>query len=124
MTDFQQKKQFKKVIYSKISFVILFILVVFLGKSAYDIYGKYKISSENYISIKKDYDSLKERFNMLNSEIDRLQTDIGMEGEIRSKFNVAKPGETVVTIINGSSTLTNTNNQGKDFWSNLWGIFQ
>ena len=117
MKNFQQKKQFKKIIYSKISFVVLFILVFFLGKATFNIYQKSKLSSDNYNEIKKNYESLRNRKDMLESEINKLKTDNGIEEEIRSKFNVAKSGETVVRIINSSSsTSTNKNNSKKSFW--------
>jgi len=122
--DFQQKRQFKKVIYSKVSYVVLIILVIFLGKATYNIYQKYKMSSENYLSTKKDYDNLKARKDMLDSEIGRLKTDTGIEEEIRSKFNVAKPGETVVVVINSSSsTSTDNNNLKEGLWSKFWKMF-
>lgn len=120
MTNFQQKRQFKKIIYSKISFIILFILVFFLGKSTFDIYKKSKLSSDNYNEVKKNYDNLENRKNMLESEINKLKTDYGIEEEIRSKFNVAKSGEIVVRIVNSSSSIsTNTDNSKKGFWSKL-----
>lgn len=125
MIDFQQKRHFKKIIYSKISFLILFILTIFLGRATYDIYKKSQLSYDNYMVVKRDYDSLNARKDMLGSEINRLKTDTGIEEEIRSKFNVAKPGETVVTVINdSSSTSLDTNNSNKGFWSNLFSIFK
>lgn len=124
MIDFQQKRKINKIIYSKVSFVILLIVVVLLGKSTWDIYQKSRLSSNNYNETKKEYDSLKARKEMLDSEINRLNTDSGIEEEIRSKFNVAKPGETVVVVINStSSTSTNKNNLVKNIW-NLWGIIK
>lgn len=123
MIDFQQKRQFKKVMYSKVSFLILFISVFFLAKSTYNIYKKSKLSFDNYTVVKRDYESLKDRKDMLDSEINRLKTDNGIEEEIRGKFNVAKPGETVVMVIN-SSTSTETSNPNKSFWSSFWGIFK
>lgn len=125
MTDFQQKKQFKKIIYSKFSLAVLLVSVIFLGRSTYDIYKKYRISSENYATVKKDYDNLKIRKEMLDSEVSRLKTDSGIEEEIRSKFNVAKPGETVVIVVNSSgSTSTDTTNLNKGFWSSFLKIFK
>ncbi len=124
MIDFQQKKQIKNIIYSKVFFLFLLILVIFLGRSTYDIYIKSKFSYDNYIKVKRDYDSLIARRAMLESEIDRLKTENGVEEEIRSKFNVAKPGETVVTIINNTSS-TSTNEKGVDtnFWSSVLSFF-
>ena len=125
MSDFQQKKQFKKIFYSKMSFVILFVLVIFLAKATYNIYKKSQLSADNYAETKRDYESLKARKEMLESEIGRLKTDNGVEEEIRSKFNVAKPGETVVVVINGSSSSsTDAKNYHKSFWSSFLEIFQ
>lgn len=123
MVDFQQKKQFKKIIYSKISFVVLFILIIFLARSTYDIYKKYRVSLNEYNSTKRDYDSLIARKNMLDSEISRLKTENGIEEEIRNKFNVAKPNETVVIVIDNDSSSTETDNSKKSFWSKIWSIF-
>ena len=122
--DFQRKKQVKNIIYSKVFLIILLILAFFLGRATYDIYKKSKLSYSNYIEVKRDYDSLVARKSMLESEMNRLATDNGIEEEIRGKFNVAKPGETVVTIINKNSTSTDANSIKKDFWSSLWGIFK
>jgi cell division protein FtsB len=124
MIDFQQKKQFKKIIYSKIFFVIFIILIFFLGRATYNIYNKSKLSYDNYIIVKRDYENLKDRKGMLVSEINRLKTDSGIEEEIRDKFNVAKPGETVVTVISSSSVSADINDSNKGFWSGLWGIFK
>ena len=105
--------------------VILFIIIIFLAKATYNIYQKYKLNAENYATVKKQYDSLNARKDMLNSEIGRLKTDNGVEEEIRSKFNVAKPGETVVVVINGSSSTSSQNNSGdKGFWASFWSIFK
>jgi cell division protein FtsB len=122
--DFQRKRQIKNIVYSKFFLVILFIILFFLGRSTFDIYQKSKLSYSNYIKVKRDYDSLGARKVMLESEINRLATDSGIEEEIRGKFNVAKPGEIVVTIINKNSTSTDVNNIKKDFWSSLLDIFK
>lgn len=124
MTDFQKKRKFKKIIYSKLSFAVLFILIFFLGKATYNIYQKSKFSSENYTAVNQEYSELKERHNMLKSEIERLKTDSGVEEEIRGKFNVAKPGETVVTIVNSNITNDDADNSEKGLWSKFLDIFR
>ena len=124
MIDFQQKKQFKKIIHSKVFFLVFLIIIIFLGRSTYDIYQRQKLSATNYTGVKKNYDSIKERKDMLESEIDRLKTDTGIEEEIRGKFNVAKPGETVVTIVDSTSTSAGSGSVKRGFWSGFWGIFK
>ncbi len=125
MLDFQQKRQIKKVIYSRVTIFILFVVVIFLARSTYSIYKKEQLSSANYNETKKEYDSLKERQTMLSSEISSLKTDTGIEEEIRSKFNVAKPGETVVVVVdNTASSTTNSNGQNLSLWQRLLNLFK
>jgi len=125
MFDFQQKRKIKKIAYSRLTIFILFVLVILLGRSTYQIYKKERLSSANYNEVKKEFEDLKNRQTMLDSEITRLKTDVGMEEEIRSKFSVAKPGETVVVVVDSSSsTSTDNNPPNKSFWSKLIGWFQ
>lgn len=124
MIDYQQKRKINKVIYSKVTLLVLLIIVIFLGKATFDVYQKSKLSSDNYASVFKDYNGLKDRKAMLDSEITRLKTDAGMEEEIRSKFSVAKPGETVVVVINSTSgSSTDSQNNKNSFW-NFFGWFK
>jgi cell division protein FtsB len=122
MVDFQQKKNIRKVMYSRITIFIFFIIVIFLVREVYDIYKKERMSAKSVASVEDNYNDLKNRQNMLKSEIERLNTDKGIEEEIRSKFSVAKPGETVVVVIdNSSSTSTDSESVEKGFWNKIFG---
>lgn len=124
MLDFQQKRQIRKVIYSRVTIFVLFIIVVFLGRSVYDIYTREQLSKSNYLSVKKEYDGLQSREAMLNSEIARLNTNNGTEEEIRSRFSVAKPGEVVVTVIDATSSLNTATVGDSGFWQKFKGLFK
>ena len=122
MVDFQRKKNIRKVIYSRITIFVLFVVVVFLLRAVYDIYKKERVSFKSVASVEENYNDLKDRKNMLRSEIDRLNTDKGIEEEIRSKFSVARPGETVVVIVdNSSNTSTDSESTGQSFWQKIFG---
>ena len=124
MLDFQQKRQIKKVIYSRASLITLFLVVVFLARSDYDIYTRQQLSADNYNETKKDYDGLKVREAMLATALGRLKTEVGIEEEIRSKFSVAKPGETVVVVVDSSSTQDNKNQSDSNLWSRFMSWFR
>jgi len=125
MLDFQQKRQMRKVFYSKITFWILLILVILLSKQVYDIYKKKQLSQEGLATISKEYNNLKNRENMLSSEIEKLKTENGIEAEIRGKFDVVKPGEQVVIIINnGSSTPDQVKDNSYSFIDKIWSWFK
>ena len=120
MFDYQQKKIIRKFIYSKITLVVLFIFIIILMKANYGIYKKERSSRENYNIVKNDFDSLNGRKVVLESEISRLKTKEGVEEEIRSKFDVSKPGEVVVNIVdNGVSTSTEDEEKESSLWSKI-----
>ena len=51
-------------------------------------------------------------------EMEKLQSDSGIEEKIRTKFNFVKPGERVVVIVAPAPTTTAATSTG--FFSNLW----
>jgi cell division protein FtsB len=125
MFNYQQKKQIRKVIYSKITLLILFIFIIILSKACYGIYQKQKISEQNLEIVEEEYYSLNSRKDVLESEIDKLNTEEGIEREIRSKFNVSKPGEIMINIVDDNKNISNDDsNQKKSFWDNIINIFK
>nr|MCK4930192.1 hypothetical protein [Nanoarchaeota archaeon] len=68
---------------------------------------------------------LKDREVALKAEIDRLNSGIGIEDEIRGKFNVGREGEGVAIItdaVDSESELKKDENRG--FWNTVFGIFK
>jgi len=105
--------------------VALLVLVMFMAKQVYDIYKKQGLSREGLTSVLNENTELQNREKMLSSEIDRLKTKDGIEEEIRNKFNVVKPGEHLVVIVNDASTSKNeTSKQDTGWWVNFLGWFK
>ena len=120
MIDFQQKRQIRKIFYSRVTLVLLLIIVVFMVKQVYDIYEKEVVSKNNLDLVVKKYDGLKSREKMLSSEIDKLKTKEGLEEEIRDKFDVEKPGEQTVVIVDSVDTRQSTSTiQNTGFWQGV-----
>jgi cell division protein FtsB len=123
MFDFQQKRQIKKVVYSRMTILVLFILLIFLAKATYDIYQREQLSIADYGSVKKQYDDLESRQALLNNEIAQLSTQAGVEEQIRDRFSVAKPGEEVITVVDQASTTMPSNTQNEGLWQKFTGLF-
>ena len=100
--------------------VVLLVLVMFMAKQVYDIYQKQGLSKEGLTSVLNENAELQNREKMLSSEIDRLKTKDGIEEEIRNKFNVVKPGEHLVVIVDDASTSKDEAVKQNDGW---WGSF-
>ena len=54
--------------------------------------------------VKKEVDNLKRRKEELENKIEMMKTPLGAEKELRSKFQVAKPGEEYVVIVEQEAT--------------------
>lgn len=100
MREFEQKKKLRKILYSRTVIFILCIVVVFLSQATWKVYKKEKITRDNLNQIADEYKKLEARESSIKSSVDFLQTDKGVESEIRSKFRAVKPGEQVAIIIN------------------------
>jgi len=125
MIDFQQKRKIRKVFYSRFMLVALLVLVLFMAKQVYDIYQKQGLSKEGLTSVLNENSELKNREKMLSSEIERLKTEDGIEEEIRNKFNVVKPGEHLVVIVDDASTSKNeTAKENTGWWGSFLGWFK
>ena len=127
MLEFQEKKKLRNILYSKITLVALFVVLIFIARATFNVYYKQKASEENLSKAKEEVAELKKREKMLNSEIDRLETDKGTEEEIRKKFMVGKTGEQVIIIVDDDKTNKNEtidNSREKNFFSKFLDFFR
>jgi len=122
--DFEQKRKLKKFLYSRTMLVILLLIVLGISRATWNVYQKMQLSKANLEIVTKDLDKLKERQTALASQIDRLNTEQGVESEIRQKFKVVKEGEGIAVIVNDDIKLpavaTTTD---KGLWQKFLGIF-
>ena len=72
----------------------------------------------------RELQNIQDREVFLNSEINRLSTDEGVEEEIRSKYSVAKPGEELIVIVGTTSTTSATTTKGESLWNKFLGLFK
>lgn len=83
------------------------------------------MSADNYAAVLRNFNDLKTRQAMLGSQIDKLSTESGQEEEIRSKFSVAKPGEAVVMVIDGTNSASvDPSNTNTGLWQKFLGLFR
>ena len=123
MLDFQQKRKLRSRLYNRPVLYILGIVVILAIHSTWDIYQK-QLQSERLLTLSKEQaQALNAREAELKAQIANLQTQEGMEAEIRSKFNVAKSGENVAIVLD-SSTTDSTTTQSISFWQKIWNFFK
>ena len=124
MREFQEKKRVKNLLYSRVTIVILFILILFFAHATWGVYKKERESAANVVRAQNELKRITDREALLNSEIARLNTEDGIEEEIRTKYGVAKPGEQVLIITETEKPTTTPIIEEKSWWQNFLGWFQ
>lgn len=117
----------QKILGSRLTIVILVLLVAALSLAVYDRYTVEKEVKERRESKEAELQNLKERQFLLEERVSYLQNDQGMEAEIRRHFDVAREGEQVVVLVGEKEKAPSTTsplNQETEvdvgFWSWLW----
>ena len=124
MFDFHERRKLRNVIYSRPILVLLGILILMFSYGVWGAWEKeYEIraKTESSATVLNDLQSRKQG---LQEKISELNTERGVEAEIRNKFEVAKDGEKVIFIVHPSDeTATETPKTApKGFWSRLFGL--
>ena len=122
MREFQEKRKFNKLIHSGWLQIFLGIVLLALIFSTVKVYKKSRLSADKSKEIKEELASLEKRNAELAAEAARLESESGREGEIRKRFDVAKPGEKIIVIVDKIGEDVNINgaeNKG-GFFSRFW----
>lgn len=124
MKNFQEKNKWRKIMQSKPALIFLFIIALLFLWSIVNLFGKMqetitnkKIAEEKIITLQND----KEKLSL---DIKNLQTEKGIEENIREKFGLAKEGEGMIVVVEDKKQEENDQNNKKrgfiDFLKNLF----
>ncbi len=124
MPEFKKSK-FNSFWYSPLILLILLCILLF---SCYKIFGLLKRerdTAQKKELVLDEISNLNQREKELSKNIGDLETDQGTEKTIREKYQVVKPGEKMVIIVDDNNTNTGTENiQKHGLWQWLKGLFR
>lgn len=106
MLQFYQKKSLLSWCYSP---WVLAALAVFCALLAVSVYERYTIEREmagRRAAAEADVAALEERKAALEERVEYLSHERGIEAEMRRNFDVAKPGEEVVIILDNETPVS------------------
>ena len=116
MFEFHEKRKLKRLVYSKPTVVVLFIVVLFLLNGVWNVYQKERDTNEKKVMVQRELDELESRERELRKEVNRLSTKRGIEEEILGKFNVARSGEGIIVIVDAPEGDRTSDEQEKKSW--------
>jgi len=126
MKEFQNSNEPKSKMYSIYVLFGLFIAILLVANGLASIYSKQKSSSEEMKLAQTKKVDLQERYTDLSAKVRDLKTDAGLEREIRSKFDVVKPGETMILVVDKPvpESAPEETSVIKKLWNGVVGVFK
>jgi cell division protein FtsB len=124
MRYFQERRQLKRIIYSKASLILLLVLLLLLSRAVFGVYRKYQLSDRGVQASAAELAELEVRAEKLSLDIDKLETAQGLESEIRARFPVAKVGERVIVLVDRPISSTTVSSTTDGVWNWFRKIFR
>lgn len=125
MIPFQERKKLRKILYSPITLVVLFIVFVFVARGAWGIHQKAKIAIEERDIAMRELSEKQARVAELNASLEYLKSPQGEEAEIRQKLGAALINEEVVVVVDDNTKKGENSGAvgNKGFWQRVVSFF-
>ncbi len=99
MLDFYQKRKLRSVMNSRWTQGILGVLACIMLWNAFERYTIADMMSERREQVEIEAAALQSQKEALESQVQYLRDERGLEAEMRRQFDIALPGEEVVVIL-------------------------
>lgn len=124
MKEFQEHSgKMKRKKRSKLVLLFMLVLVIFLARGSTSTYLKERESRIEVDRVMREKVELEKRYQVMSEQSEALKSDIGIESEIRSKFDVVKEGEGVIVIVEKDAPVVEEDKRGvlRKFWDSVRG---
>lgn len=111
---------FRKIILSRFVLALLFIIFIFSFWSSADIFLKSRKAYKERKEVEQTIEELKEKKKELERKLSELETEKGIERELINKFQIKKPGEEVLVIMDAPSKEGDETKEKAGFFGNVW----
>ena len=100
---------------------LLLLMAVSLGFSTWRVYTKLTNAREGRVYAEEERNKLLERTKELAASLEALETDRGLEAEIRSRYPVVMPGEVEIILVDPPTQPVDTATTTRE---SIWGRFR
>lgn len=119
MKEYQQKHIIRTVVYSRVTIVILFLLIVLLLRSIIELNNKRIEVVKLRDASKSERDIISEKVDKARKQSDEIMTPRGFESYVRTTYPVVKEGEGVIVIYDGDKSLVSQVRSDMNVWEEL-----
>lgn len=108
MKEYQQKHMIRTLVYSRVTLVILFLLIVILLRSIMELNDKRADVSKLRDDSQKEKEELQRKVEKAQKQTDFISTPRGFEAYVRTTYPIVKKGEGVVVIYDDTKSPVST----------------
>lgn len=114
------------VIYQWPTLLILAVITLFAVNGAWEVYKKADRAHDERDKAHAQLQELQEQKASLKTDIEALQSQRGIDAQVRKKYGVVKEGEEVVVIVDGQqgSGQNDADNTSQSWWDELTSWFE
>jgi hypothetical protein len=100
--------------------VALFLLTILAGRAAWGMYGKFVEASERHGMAQVALGEAQQKEERIATAVAALESERGVEAEIRSRFGLARPGEGEIKIVRSAEDEAVTPRGQKNIFVRIW----
>lgn len=115
MRQFSKKRRIRCLVYSKLTIAFLLILLFFITKGTWGMYERSKQSVTREDSAAVNLAKLESRKEKLQEDLDKIESRVGIEEQLRIRYSLSKEGERVIVIIDEDEVVEEITEEKKGF---------
>lgn len=126
MREYQQKQMVRTIVYSRVTLVVLFLLIVLLLRSIMELNDKRIDAAKIRDESTKERVELEKKVKKAQQETDAINTERGFEAYVRTTYPVVKNGEGVIVIYDDNKVPVSEVRENMNVWERLsiwWQVF-
>ena len=109
----------RTLVYSRVTMVVLFLLIVLLARSVVELNNKRITTARLQAESAADRKELEEKVRKAEVKSTSIKTERGMEAYIRSTYPVVQEGEGVIVVYDTSVSPVTPVREDMTFWESL-----
>lgn len=126
MREYQQKHIVRTLLYSKVSMVVLFLLIILLLRSIVELNEKRLEVVKERDETKKERVDLENKVEIIKKQNEFIKTERGFEEYVRTTYPVVKEGEGVIVIYDDEKETVSEVREKMTVWEKVvvyWNSF-
>lgn len=119
MREFQQRHMVRTLLYSRVTILVLFLLIVLLLRSIMELNDKRIEVAKLRDDSLKEREELERKVDKARQETDAIATERGFEAYVRTTYPVVKKGEGVIVVYDDDKVPVTPVREQINVWERL-----